>query len=400
MLLVNRRQQPLLSGYRPGGEIQQDPEAAHPLFIPEGKLSMTRTTQAIIGLSVLALSIGSAVAAPSAGSAVSVVLTPSYEKSMQEIGSAVRFTMRNDSQKPVRMLKWQTPFYGLNHDLFDVAVGGQEVEYVGAWYKRGEPGKNDWMTLNPGEAKSIDIDLSVAYPFEASGQYEMKYSALVNSYDEKLASKAGAANAIESFPMTRWVDGSDQFMQSSIAEEISYGVKALNPAPAFESCSTTRQGQLNTALSSARTYGINADNYFTSKTWSTVTQRYKTWFGTATSSRFNTGKSNFDKIENALANTRITFNCSCTDSYYAYVYPTQPYRIYLCNAFWSAPNTGTDSRAGTLIHELSHFDILANTDDHAYGQAAAKSLATSNPAKALKNADNHEYFSENTPAQN
>jgi len=361
---------------------------------------MTRTTQAVFGLSLLAFSIGSALAAPLSGGAVSVVLTPSYEKSMQDIGSAVRFTMRNETSAPVRLLKWQTPFYGLKHDLFDISVGGQEVEYVGAWYKRGAPGKNDWMTLKPGESRSIDIDLSEVYPFQASGQYEMRYSALVNGYDEKLASKAGAPSAIESFPMLRWVDGSDQFMQSDIAEDASFGIKALNPTPTFESCSTTRKSQLTTALNSARSYGINADSYFTSKTWSTVTTRYKTWFGTANSSRFATGKSNFDKIENALANTRITFNCGCTDDYYAYVYPNQPYRVYLCNAFWSAPNTGTDSRAGTIIHELSHFDVLANTDDHAYGQSAAKSLAISNPSKALKNADNHEYFSENTPAQN
>ncbi len=361
---------------------------------------MTRSTLAGVGLCVLALSIGSAIAAPHAGSAVSVVLTPSYEKSMQEIGSAVRFTMRNDSSKPVRMLKWQTPFYGLNHDLFDIAVGGQEIEYVGAWYKRGAPGKDDWMVLKAGETRSIDVDLSEVYPFQASGQYEIKFATLVNEYDEKLLSKAGPANEMQSFPLVRWVDGSDQFMHSDAGLDVSLGVKALNPTPTFESCSTTRQSQLNTALNSARSYGVNADNYFTSKTWSTVTTRYRTWFGTATSSRFNTGKSNFDKIENALANTRITFNCSCTQNYYAYVYPTQPYRVYLCNAFWSAPNTGTDSRAGTIIHELSHFDVLANTDDVAYGQTAAKSLATSNPTKALKNADSHEYFSENTPAQN
>jgi peptidyl-Lys metalloendopeptidase len=49
---------------------------------------------------------------------------------------------------------------------------------------------------------------------------------------------------------------------------------------------------------------------------------------------------------------------------------------------------------------MSHFTIVADTDDWAYGQSAAKSLAKSNPAKAVDNADSHEYFSENTPAQN
>ena len=172
---------------------------------------MTRTTRAVLGLSVLALSIGSAFAAPSAGSSVRVVLTPSYDKSLQEIGSAVRFTMRNDGNAPVRVLKWQTPFFGVQHDLFDVAVGGQEVEYVGAWYKRGLPTKDDWMTLKAGESRSIDIDLSETYTFAASGQYEMKYAAAINAYDETAAGKAGAASTVESFTLTRWVDGSDRF---------------------------------------------------------------------------------------------------------------------------------------------------------------------------------------------
>ena len=65
----------------------------------------------------------------------------------------------------------------------------------------------------------------------------------------------------------------------------------------------------------------------------------------------------------------MTFDCSCTESgTYAYVYPDSPYQVYLCGAFWSAPNTGTDSRAGTIIHELSHFTVVAGTNDWAYGK--------------------------------
>ena len=100
------------------------------------------------------------------------------------------------------------------------------------------------------------------------------------------------------------------------------------------------------------------------------------------------------------SNNSIIIDCSCHQSYYAYVYPTQPYRIYVCNAFWSAPTAGTDSKGGTLVHEMSHFNVVAGTDDHVYGQSGAKSLAISNPANALDNADNHEYFAENNPSQN
>jgi peptidyl-Lys metalloendopeptidase len=100
-----------------------------------------------------------------------------------------------------------------------------------------------------------------------------------------------------------------------------------------------------------------------------------------------------------MTNASITVDCKCKQSYYAYVYATQPYKIYVCRAFWSAPMNGTDSKAGTLVHEMSHFDVVANTDDVVYGQTGAKNLAISNPNDAIRNADSHEYFAENTPAQ-
>jgi len=69
--------------------------------------------------------------------------------------------------------------------------------------------------------------------------------------------------------------------------------------------------------------------------------------------------------------------------------------------FTSAVPSGTsltpDSRAGTLIHESSHFTANGATHDHVYGQENAKNLATSNPSQAIDNADNHEYFAENYP---
>jgi peptidyl-Lys metalloendopeptidase len=62
-------------------------------------------------------------------------------------------------------------------------------------------------------------------------------------------------------------------------------------------------------------------------------------------------------------------------------------------------STGTDSKAGTIVHEQSHFTVNGGTQDIVYGQSGAKSLAISNPAQAIMNADSHEYFAENTPAQ-
>jgi hypothetical protein len=73
-----------------------------------------------------------------------------------------------------------------------------------------------------------------------------------------------------------------------------------------------------------------------------------------------------------------------------------------------APERLEDGQEQGRAHALATVDccrgtrrgtsVVAATDDHAYGQSAAKNLAISNPTRALDNADNHEYFAENTPS--
>ena len=58
---------------------------------------------------------------------------------------------------------------------------------------------------------------------------------------------------------------------------------------------------------------------------------------------------------------------------------------------------GVDSKAGTIVHEVSHFFDVASTGDYAYGHLMAQDLAISNPEYAVINADSYEYFAENTP---
>ena len=127
-------------------------------------------------------------------------------------------------------------------------------------------------------------------------------------------------------------------------------------------------------------------------------ERYVIWFGEPDNSRQDTLKTHFNNIYNDLNTKNIVFDCSCTDDYFAYVYASSPYTIYLCNSFWSASMTGTDSKAGTIVHEMSHFTVVAGTDDYVYSQSDAQMLAEDDPDTAIDNADNHEYFAENTPA--
>lgn len=331
-----------------------------------------------------------------AGSAVAktadtVKITVNFEKNVfgYEESVPVNVAVTNQSRQSLQILRWLTPFDGVKEDLFAVTLDGKPVEYIGAHYKRPAPTEKDYLTLKPGETFEATVDLAGYYDLTQTGFYQVSYhveaanvfSRQTGLLDQSEELKSSVAQAyIEAHEALRFDDAPD----------------AVSGSTSFTGCTTSRQSSLVTARNNASTYAANSFNYLNA---GTAGARYTTWFGTYNSSRYSTVRSHFSNIRSAMDTASVRFNCTCTDSAYAYVYPTQPYQIYLCNAFWSAPSTGTDSKAGTLVHEMSHFNVVAGTDDWAYGQSAAKSLARSNTTKAIDNADSHEYFAENTPAQ-
>lgn len=327
----------------------------------------------------------------------------SLDSASKAAGSGrIDYHLVNDSASTIHVLRWETPLDGLTADLFQVTLDGRKAVYTGPLYKRVAPRPEDYIELKPGQSIDAEVDLSAWYDMREGGRFEVRYARDASDVvlEASLASKAGVGTGVAAFDTSR---GTIQIYVDAAPNPLDSSIDALGPSPlaatnSFVSCSNTRQSQLVTARGSAGTYANNSKAYLDA---GTVGTRYTWWFGTYTSSRYATVRSHFANIASALSSQPYTFNCSCTDSgTYAYVYPTQPYKVYLCGAFWSAPNTGTDSRAGTLVHETSHFNVVAGTGDYGYGQTNAHNLATSNPAKAVTNADNHEYFAENNPARN
>ncbi|GAB2516685.1 M35 family metalloendopeptidase [Lysobacter humi (ex Lee et al. 2017)] len=317
---------------------------------------------------------------------------------------AVDVELTNTSSRTVRVPAWQLPSPYLMAKLFEVTRDGQPVAYEGAMIKRGLPAASDFVILRPGQTHRATVDLSAFYDLTRTGEYTVTFKAPLQhaslSTGEMLKLPNGVAMSARSAPLKLWVDGTDQLGASTIQAQRkpSTGGTIVNGV-SYKNCSTTQISTLGSAIGSARNYSENSKGYLAG---GTAGPRYTTWFGAYTSTRYATARQHFVDIDAAMDQTggQITINCGCNQSYYAYVYPTRPYEIFVCRAFWNAPLTGTDSKAGTLIHEMSHFNAVAGTDDHAYGQSAAKSLAASDPTRALDNADNHEYFAENTPSQN
>jgi peptidyl-Lys metalloendopeptidase len=327
-------------------------------------------------------------AAAKDGPSVSLSVAGSEFSAAQDV--LVTVTLSNPHKHTVRVLKWFTAAEGVEEPLFAVTRDGEPVAYLGAHYKRPEATGKDYVSLKAGKSISYTVNLADSYDLSQSGQYEVVYAvAAFNLFDEK-------GNAF-------------QFQDSLISAPVSMKVegraskKPIPPPPpppggnSFNACSVDQQTLLVAARDQAKTYSNDSRDYLNKRKNSTGTPRYFEWFGAYTLSRYDIVKTHFVAIADAMTNAGVTFDCGCKQKYYAYVYSNQPYNIYLCQVFWSAPLTGTDSKAGTLIHEMSHFDVVAATDDVVYGQAGARQLADTNPDAAITNADSHEYYAENTP---
>jgi peptidyl-Lys metalloendopeptidase len=360
-----------------------------------------------VGAAVLAMSM----AAQAGNNGVVVSVAPEKASLGKSDDVVVKVTFTNTSGSPQYVLKSHTPFEGVSAPVFEVTRDGQPVRYMGKIVKRAAPTAADYYLLKPGASYTVKVELSSLYDMATTGDYAVRFHAASPQLfgDGASATQASAASVdaaggksageLQSDAASLWIDGTrargSREETKSLAEMQAQSGMVTAASLSTTSCSSSQQSTIASALSAAQTYATNADAYM-AKT--TMGSRYTKWFGTVNSTRVATIKSHYANIKSTLATKPINVNCGCTDSSYAYVYPSQPYTIYVCNAFWSAPLTGTDSKAGTLIHETSHFTVVAGTDDWAYGQSAAASLAISNPTKAIDNADSHEYFSENNPA--
>ncbi len=319
----------------------------------------------------------------------------------------VNVTIHNTSNETLKILKWYLPNAQgeIEDDIFSISLDGKAVTYLGRHYKRPAPTPADYMVFQPNQKRTFKVELSGVYDFTEMGQYEVQFSAknfdlfgISNLHSSKGGKAPKTPTMMKSNNATYiYVQGVRNAKRCNPRKEDCGGGGGETGDVTFTgACSNSEQNSIMSALTAAKGMANDSVSYLNGNAGT----RYTTWFGTYTSSRFNTVASNFDAIKDALDNKPKTFDCSCNQSYFAYVYPSQPYKVYLCRAFWSANTTGTDSKAGTIIHEMSHFNVVAGTDDVVYGQTGAKNLAISDPNSAIKNADSHEYFAENTPNLN
>ena len=305
-----------------------------------------------------------------------------------DVSVAVDVTVTNTTGHAVKVLKSQLPSQHLQGPLFRIIKeDGTPASYVGPLVKRAAPRAEDYVRIAAGASLTYHVDLTSHYEL-GNGRYSVEYIARNRHGDE--------AELASITPLQLWTSGRSASVEAAVVEGEVEGEGTEANITYTGGCTSTEKNKLVKAVNAATNYATESNSYLAGTP--SGTQRYVKWFGSFTSTRWNTVHTHFTNEENAFKTKPLTLDCSCNDKgVYAYVYANQPYKIYLCGAFWSAPMTGTDSKGGTLVHEMSHFTVVAGTGDYAYGQTAAANLAKTNPDKAVANADSHEYFAENNP---
>ncbi len=169
-------------------------------------------------------------------------------------------------------------------------------------------------------------------------------------------------------------------------------------------CTPAQQASLERAVSgafdalSAATVAINSSN-----------GAYQQWFGNWDPVRAKQVRVTVAALKNHIRTSKITYFCAqngeqnCNSSTYANVFPNDPTTIYICQNYFDLPvlsesdfqevfDSGT--QAGTIIHEMSHYNTVGSTDDLCYNRGVCSDFARRSPARAVHNADSYQYFSE------
>jgi len=87
----------------------------------------------------------------------------------------LRFTLINNTETDLYVLKWYTPLEGIAGEILRVQCDGQAVPYAGPLATRSNPSPDDYILLHLGKPVSADVDLATVYDFSKAGEYTIRF---------------------------------------------------------------------------------------------------------------------------------------------------------------------------------------------------------------------------------
>jgi peptidyl-Lys metalloendopeptidase len=328
----------------------------------------------------------------------------------------VTVTVTNRSTEPQTFLRRGTAFADLfDSPIFAVERNGEPLQYLGRMVKYGPPTPADFITLGPGESRAVTVNIGDVYDLSFPGLYRVQIHAGMRGVSGRVPDFDGGARGSWTGQLGSNVvdfsieaDAVRAYVPIDQRDGLSRGPGINTGADTFTGCTAAEQTAVQAAIDKACLEAIAA----AAAAQQVVTNaagdaNWIEWFGAFNAARATTVRDNWNAIRDAICptasskkNEYVCHGGACSPGVFAYTLPiTNPNTIYLCDGFWNAGNVPGrfDSRSGTLIHEMSH--LKAGTSDFAYGTTNCRDLATNNPANAIANADNYEYYAEDLNAK-
>ncbi len=293
----------------------------------------------------------------------------------------IKMSLTNISSSDIYVDKESFPFdqSDISRNMFKVKEDEQSIFYTGI-KSRGEA---KYKLISSGESYSIYIPLSKFYSVrQGTHQYDIVYTdtiAVKYKNIEKLTTLTSNHLEIETTIETK---NRPNYKKSK-------SIKST--------CTSSQRTLLHNDLSRSRNVAQKATQLLPASGYND--SLYKKYFGSPNSGYLNIIYENFKRIYNATQHVNMSCERSCrTTTMKAYVHSNyyQHKIIHICPAYWTKP---TNERHGILIHELSHFIDVADTDDFLYpgygtSPEAAIKLAEYRPHQAIRGAYNYGYYAQ------
>jgi len=345
----------------------------------------------------------------------------------------VVFTVYNPSTEAVRMCTRDTPAEGMMSNLFVIQNPQAEVmEYRGVDVKRTEfpDTETEYITLEAGAASTHTLQISTNYQLNGDGLYYIRVKEPVDGhikFSDVMRTQVQIVVKGTGDHETRHIEREDakknwkkdlkagvvtvqtgQFLGHTLHELAEVVVDQKQMAEVgtggitFSNCDSTRRSAI-TGWHADASHKIASALACTEDSCGSLVD---SWFGTRTTqSSFEAVLEQFQTMSNVKEET--TYVCQgragpcASGNTFAYVYPTdRTQQIYICDFTVNYPDYS--EKVQTVIHELSHFNHIGDTNDNAYGESTCINLAQTNFQSALQTADNVGYFGKyaNTCYQN
>ncbi len=87
----------------------------------------------------------------------------------------LQFTLTNNSDADLYVLKWYTPLEEIGGEIFSVERDGQVIPYAGILAMRGDPTPEGYVLLEAGQSASAEVDLATSFDFSQPGEYTIEF---------------------------------------------------------------------------------------------------------------------------------------------------------------------------------------------------------------------------------